>query len=253
MEVTKTIGRRRVSFGEWKKKKKLEYKVANGLMDQRSYNKRSRKFAKYAKQGQLIGGEFYCKSGKIIDQERLDKYEGLCHHMVQKFLPARALFEAALDYEDLVNQCRLEVFLALLDGFDPVKAMSVTEKDPVKRERALAKKQADPDAALSKAEKAIVYGRLQNYLRRTRWEYHPEQLGGQTESLDAAFADGHHREIDKNYFSFDVCDQTLETKDNLLDVLETYGPERVRDHYNSLDEDARGSLVEHLEEVASWK
>jgi hypothetical protein len=239
-------------FEEWKKRKKREYRIAANGLDKRSFNRRSRKFQKYAKKKQLVGGEFYCKSGRPIDEERLGKYEALCHHMVRRYLPAMALYEAALDYEDLVNRCRFEVFLALLDGFDPEKAMGVKEDDPKIREQRLLEKQADPEMALLKAEKAIVFGRLKNYLRRTRWEYHPTQLGGQTESLDASVVDGINQEMAKNHFSVDVSSETLEDKDSLLEAMDMAGPEGAKERFDLLTEDQRSDLVEHLQEVVSW-
>jgi hypothetical protein len=120
----------------------------------------------------------YCKGGKPIDDARVNKYDAMCHHMVRKFLPALALFEASMDYDDLVNQCRYEVFMALKNKFDPALAMTSTISDPVKRAEQIAKKQADPEWALAQAEKAIVYGRLENYLRRTRHNFHPDTLLG---------------------------------------------------------------------------
>jgi hypothetical protein len=117
-----------------------------------------------------------CKAGIDIDDARIKKYEPMCHYMVRKFLPALALFEASMDYEDLINQCRQEVFMALKNKFDPELAMTSTIKDPEKRKAQLAKKRANPEAALAQAEKSIVFGRLQNYLRRTRHKFHPDTI-----------------------------------------------------------------------------
>lgn len=247
MGLSRHFARQKISFSEWKKKKKREYKIYSENINKKSYLRRIKKLEKYAKQNQLKSGEFYCKSGKIIDQERVQKYEGLCHYMVRKFLPKLMLHEAAFDYEDLVNQCRLEVFLALLDGFDPEKAMSVKEADPVKRAEKLQRKMDDPEAALSKAEKSIVYGRLQNYLRRTRWEYHPDQLGGRTESLDSRDSE---LSMEDGGLSSDVCfivsSSVHENKRHLFDVLEDSGPQEAREKFYLLSEESRAELEEHL-------
>lgn len=245
MGASRGSARQGLSFSEWKKQKKREYKISSQNLDKKSYFRRIRKFEKYAKQNQIRSGEFYCKSGKPIDHERVQKYEGLCHYMVRKFLPAKALYEAALDYEDLINQCRLEVFLALLDGFDPEKAMTVKEEDPVKRKQKLQKKLDDPEAALSKAEKSIVIGRLQNYLRRTRWEYHPDQLGGRTESLDKMMMlPTEERPFSDAYFS--ISSSVHENKDYLYDVLENSGPQKTKEEFYSLNENSQADLEDHL-------
>ena len=81
----------------------------------------------------MTRGVFYCLSGKPITDERVSKYENMCHERVRSFFPALALYEAASNYDDLIADCRREVFLAILDGFDPVKAMTSTHKDPAIR------------------------------------------------------------------------------------------------------------------------
>lgn len=146
-----------------------------------------------------------CKGGKPIDNERILKYENMCHFLVQKFLPARALYEASMDYDDLINQCRYEVMRALMN-FDPkIAVKSFRNKkaldengepiilkfkkgkpvfkmvpDEDLREKEEQRKALNPELAKTKAEESLVYGRLKNYLRRTRWKYSPAVFGGQT-------------------------------------------------------------------------
>ena len=146
------------------------------------------------------------KGGKIIDNNRIMKYEKLCHFMIRKYLPALALFEASMSYDDLLNQCRYEVMMALRN-YDPTIAMKSfrvrrvldengtpvvlkvrsggqkiykTEPDIELRQKEEERKAKDPQTALIKAEESIVYGRLNNYMRRTRWKYSPQVNGGVT-------------------------------------------------------------------------
>lgn len=181
------------------------------------------KFLRYAKTGQLKNGKWFCKAGRPITEARVHKYENMCHFMVRKFLPAHALFEASMGYEDLINQCRLEVFLALLDGFDPEKAMSSNLEDLEKRKAAIAKKMADPEGTLDKAEISIVYGRLLNYLRRTTWKFHPNQLGGRSHSLEE-IEDGLNQEYKNRCYtpSEEFSDAALKKKEQLLDLIDTF-------------------------------
>ena len=127
----------------------------------------------------------YCKMGREINNARISKYEGFYRKIIKDFLPGLCLMEASMAYDDLLNQLRYEAFMALKNGFDPVKAMDSTIKDPEKRAKQIQKKLANPEKALEQAEKNIVYGRLVNYMRRSRWKYHPDQIGGRSISLEA--------------------------------------------------------------------
>jgi predicted RNA-binding Zn-ribbon protein involved in translation (DUF1610 family) len=140
---------------------------------------------------------YYCKGNKVIDDARVNKYEDLMHFMVRKFLPALALFEAAMDYDDLINQCRYEVFMALRK-FDPELAMTSSLSDPVKNAERVAKKLSNPEWALSQAEKCIVTERLKNYLRRTRFNFNPDTLLGRTVKSFRCPSCGHTKILDKS-------------------------------------------------------
>jgi hypothetical protein len=129
----------------------------------------------------------YCKAGREIDNARILKYEGFYRKIIRDFLPGLCLVEAAMSYDDLLNQLRYEAFMAIKNGFDPIKAMDSSIKDPEKRAIQIQKKLNNPEKALEQAEKNMVYGRLVNYMRRTRWKYHPDQRGGRTVSLNATF------------------------------------------------------------------
>jgi hypothetical protein len=204
------------SFNRWKKEQKWLLKTV------KKSKRITTKFTRYAKTGQLKNGKWFCKSGKPITEERIFKYENMCHFMVRKFLPAQALYEAAMTYEDLINQCRMEVFLALLDGFDPIKAMTCKVEDSELRDAIIQKKLENKERTLEKAEISIVYGRLQNYLRRTTWKFHPDQLGGRSQSLEE-INDGINQEFKKQcYTPIDpFSDTVLEHKERLLEIIES--------------------------------
>jgi len=215
----------------------------------KSIAKRFRRLKKYKLLGQYRYGVFYCKSEKPITQERLDQYDRMCHKIVRKFLPALALYEKSYNYDDLVISCRREVFLALLDGFDPIKAMTSTLLDPQKRKLAEHYKIMNREKTLSNSEKNIVWGRLKNWVRRERFKYSPQELGGRTEALEV-YIDGKIRrnEIERgvyNEIADSIPDEIHEIKDRLLNILAEDGPEAVLKAYQNL-EDSESDMVLRL-------
>lgn len=202
--------------------------------------KYARRMQRYAKRRQLVDGQFYCKAGKPITQERVSSYEAMCHFMVAKFLPQRALWEASMVYEDLINQCRIEVMLALLNGFDPKKVMGTKVRTP-----------EEFDHEVQMLEQTIVFGRLKSYLRRQRWKYHPEQLGGRSSSLEGIL-DGVNQEFGHGLFTSDKTDPLIpvdklnEQKDRLLNILKNSGPEAVKKAFFRLDNASREHLGDFL-------
>jgi hypothetical protein len=221
------------------------------------------------------------KAGNPITSERITKFDPMAHKLIRKFLPARALFEASMNYEDLLNKCRFEVFMALKNKFDPVLAMTSTimrrkldesgqpiptgkldrngrpqyvmEPDEERRAAQIAKKLGSPGEALTKAESNIVYGRLANYLRRTRYEYHPDQRGGRSVSMDGIL-EGIQREEDNNLFTEAASTATSDMSDTkalLIEVMEEQGPEAARMAYLALPAFERDRLLEHIECVSA--
>lgn len=239
-------------------KKKLHRKMTAALSDvyetQGSYLKHCRQMQRLVKRGQLICGKFFCKAGKEISQERIGRYEAMCHFMVRKFLPGMALWEAGYSYEDLINQCRLEIFLALLNGFNPKLFI-----------KGFVRGNFQNDVAIQKLEQTIVYGRLRSYLRRLTWKYHPDQLGGQSWSFDQIIDpngddQGRHQ---RSEFRFGLytknkdepiigIDFIRDQKDRLLDILNQEGPEAVRQAFSVLDEESREVIQESLFEQNDW-
>lgn len=240
------------------KKKRLQRKTALALsalyQTQVSYLKHARRLQRYAKRGQLVNGELYCRAGKKITPERVNQYEAMCHFMVRKFLPGLALWEASMAYDDLVNQCRMEIYLALLNGFNPKAVMDKRERSGEQLEK-----------ELLKLEKTIVYGRLKSCLRRLTWRNHPDQLGGKTwcyESLveskvttervsaRSSYIGGQEfryglftAERDDQFFRVDfIRDQ----QDRLLTILEKEGAEAVKKEFFALDKRSQELLQETL-------
>ena len=130
-----------------------------------------------------------CKLGRPIDNARINKYEMLCHYLIRKHFPSHA-FPSLFDYDDVLNQCRLEVFKAI-KKLDPKKALDSYLKDPVKRAAKIAEKEANPEKAYQIAEKNLAYWQVDNHLKRMKWNHGiktaPEKRRGKTYSLEALF------------------------------------------------------------------
>jgi hypothetical protein len=229
------------------KKKKLQRQTTLALsklyQTQASYLKHCRRLQRYAKRGQLINGELYCRAGKKITQERVDRYEAMCHFMVRKFLPGLALWEASMSYDDLVNQCRMEIYLALLNGFNPKSVMK-------KRDRT----DQELEDELLKLEKTIVYGRLKSCLRRMTWRNHPDQLGGKTWCLEQILnrEDACSEEFRYGLFTkehgnqFFPIDFIRDQQDRLLEILNQYGPEAAKEVFSRMDQESKELIQESL-------
>lgn len=222
----------------------------------RSVAKRYRRLKKYKLLGQYRYGVFYCKSGKPITEERLNRYDRMCHKIVRNYLPALALYEKSYNYDDLVISCRREVFLALLDGFDPQKAMTSTISDPKKRRFAEYYKSMNREETLLDSEKNIVWGRLNNWVRRERFKYSPKELGGRTEALEV-FVDGQlrRREIERGVYSEitdSIPDEIHEIKDKLLETFANEGPEAVLKAYQNLGDNESDLVVQLLTQADNF-
>lgn len=221
------------------------------------------------------------QDGRPIDDARINKYEAMCHFMVRRYLPALSLYEASMDYSDLVNQCRYEVMMALAN-FSSAKALSSfrTKKaldeqgnpiilrykagrpvylmipDEEKRQSEVIRKSKDPQTALRKAEESIVYGRLNNYMRRVRWKFSPGQRGGKTISADmlmGSLADQKKKARLEFEFGYSIdpaplmeFSATVE-KERLLDMLEVSGSEEAKKAFDRLSEDMRASILEVID------
>lgn len=194
----------------------------------------------------------YCKSGREIDNARILKYEGFYRKIIRDFLPGLCLMEASMAYDDLLNQLRYEAFMALKNGFDPVKAMGSSIKDPEKRAKQIEKKLANPEKALEQAEKNIVYGRLVNYMRRARWKYHPDQRGGRSVSLDAIlYSINTNEDSDDNLNAFSVENNVnfnqSQAEVDRIDLMKAMEDGKdVRALFLSLPEERREDVLEML-------
>jgi hypothetical protein len=207
--------------------------------------KRERRLKKYAELGQYKDGVFYCKRGKPIDDARLNQYEKLCYYMANKYCPKKALYEAALDEEDLINRCRMEVFLALLNGFDPEKAMTA------KTEELRLKKLENPEESMDRAERNIVQGRLKNYFRRTLWTYHPDQYGGSSVSYEG-MCDGINQEYKNDFVAKAYEPPAYSTNlEKLLTTLKNRGGPEARRQFFDLPRDDRDRVLSLLKDKGS--
>lgn len=214
------------------------------------------------------------QDGRPIDDARINKYEAMCHFMVRKYLPALSLYEASMDYSDLINQCRYEVMMALanfssqkaLSSYRMKKALDETGSpivigqkagkpvylmvpDEDKRKAEIVRKSKDPKTALRKAEESIVYGRLNNYVRRVRWKFSPIQRGGKTISQNA-LSQIPNLEFEIGY-SVDPSplmemSATIE-KEKLIDILESQGSDAAKKAFDSLSIDMRSSILEIID------
>ena len=211
-----------------------------------------------------------CKGNRLIDNERVNKYKDMCHFLIRKFLPSLALFEASMSYDDLFNQCQYETVKALIN-FDPNLAMKSfikkrskdndgnfiilkydkygnpkyqLEPDFEARSKKEAEKLADPPRALQKAEESIVYGRIQNYLIRTRWKYSKDNFGGTMQLFpDSHFVFGLTKTSDINYTEFQ---SVLIDIDKMSEILDVSGRDGVISYIDSLSEDKRNLIKDYL-------
>jgi hypothetical protein len=215
----------------------------------RGVAKRFRRLKKYKNLGQYRNGMFFCKAGKLITEKRISQYNKMCHKIVRLFLPALSLYEKSYDYDDLVISCKREVFLAILDGFDPKKAMTSTLDDPGKRRLAEFRKRMNPEQTLIDSEKNIVWGRLNNWMRRERFKYSPKELGGRTEALDVyvngQLCNGEYKRGVFTEIDHTIPEEIHEIKDRLLGILENNGPSAVLSAYGKLS-DYESELVVKL-------
>lgn len=237
------------------------FKRRYGSVKGNSFAKKYRRLKKYKATNQYRDGQFYCKGNKPITEARVGQYDGMFHKLIREYFPALFVNEAAYNYDDLAMACRVEVFLALLDGFDPAKAMTSTKEDPVLRAEIEASKAANPEGALERAEKNIVWGRLHNYLRRTRWKYHPSQRGGMTGSLDFLLKPSNsatrsgtssegvsYNEYKRGLFTpaEEECSEILDLKQRLIGVLEDKGVEEAKALFMTLPAEYREAVVDIL-------
>lgn len=239
-----------------RRQKLLEFFVRRyGKKFGKSKLKRYRRLLKYKRLNQYKDGVFYCKSGKPITEERVLKYEGMSHALIREYFPALYVNEAAYNYDDLLSSCRIEIFLALLNGFDPEKALTSNKENPEERAKIEKRKRENIEFTLAESEKSIVWGRLNNYLRRTRWKNHPAVRGGMTGSLDYLYeraASLYETSLSVDYKIGAYIEPTEERpeivfeKDKLLNLVREQGPAAAKKKFLRMGKDKREAIVDML-------
>jgi hypothetical protein len=211
-----------------------------------------------------VGGHSVHFEARPVDAARLNEYRDLWEHLGRKAFPAGAVWGASWDSDDIDNRCRDEVFKALVDTFDPAEAMvsRVDEQNSPKgrmSRHAWEKDMArDVQKQLAVVERGWVKKRLENFLRRTQYNYHPERLADKngnhdaslfTQSISALLEGGPNREC-RNNLSYEpvlVADSSREAVDTLLEALETAGPDEVTRIVNGMSRSAREEVIEIIE------
>lgn len=130
-------------------------------------------------------------SGKPITYERVKSHDRIVYGMIKKMLSNMRLDEAAMDINDLVSECRLQVLKGLLK-FDPYQALNAVTKQTARKKKTdeehLRWKKENPEEALKLAEERWVSRRLFNHLRRLRWDHSEKEIGGKTISYTRMLA-----------------------------------------------------------------
>ena len=103
-----------------------------------------------------------------------------------------------------------------------------------------------------------MYGRIQNYLRRTRWKYNKDNYGGHTQ----LFPDNHSvfglmKTSNVNYKEYQ---SVLVDIDKMSDILDVSGRDGVLSYIDSLPEYKRDLIKDYLvnkqnkeDEVKLWQ
>jgi hypothetical protein len=251
------VGRKRI-------KKTVEQKAAERL-------------GKLSEAGQYVGGNYFTRAGvarvlgywqdgefvepeggheiyfeaRPIDAARINQYSGLWMTEIRTHFPAMCVYGAGWDIDDLQSECRNQVFKALLDTFDPGLAMmsrvdeAKTAKDRLKRyewEKEMAK---DIPLHLAVTERGWVKTRLENFLRRTQYNFHPQQLGGRAQSLDAIIEETVNAEVNTHlvYEATPLEEDAQKKVDELLLVLQELGPQEAKTIFLSMGRSDREDIL----------
>jgi hypothetical protein len=207
-----------------------------------------------------------CKLGRPIDDARILKHEKLYHHLVRKHISGLNYLPGSMAYEDLINACRYEAYLAI-QAMDPELALTSKIKNDARRQQKLAEKRANPEKAFEQAERNLIYWRIDNYLKRLKWNHGmltaPLKRRGVTVSLESVatawgFADASDPDAEAIISIRASLSRLSETErhniharyEMLLWCLERGGRERVQRYLSRLSDRDREHLLEYVQLVA---
>lgn len=208
-------------------------KMLERLIKNRQYDQKTNQFYTRGRYIRFSDGTVFYAKRELIDGKKIEAFQSLWRFLIRKRLPAGMLREACWDYADLENSCRTEVFMALAHTFDPKVAFD--RLGPPAWE---AHKRNDPGGFLKFVQRVFVTRRIENFLRRNQWKHHPQQVGGVTVGI-GIFQPTLREESH-------VPAPLMSDIDSLEEILESKGPEAVKEYFNGLPEDKKESLVEIL-------
>jgi hypothetical protein len=255
--------------------KKSRY-VARTLKEKSDIHK-----AKLEKEGRYSKGKYYVKGGtalvlgywsngvfvepegglpvaykaREIDEKLLNKFKDLWEGMIRSHFPARYVWGAAWDYKDLESLCRTETFKALSETFDPDKMRSGV--GACKTAAARAKRYADEkelcrdlENLLYVSQRGWVKERLKNFLWRSQFKFHPQQLGGVTQSMTPLSDEKtNNNEVKLNLF-YETrihSPETIKKTEELVVMMEKIGSEDAVKMFYSFDRGTREDIVDLID------
>jgi hypothetical protein len=237
--------------------------------------------AKLESEGRYCNGKYYSKGGTArilgywdgntfiapidghpvvvppieVDECRLNKFSDLWENMIRVHFPTRYVWGAMWGHDDLVSLCRIEAFKALSETFDPNKMRSrvflcKTEESRIKRFEEEKELCRDFNKILSIAERGWVKERLRNFLWRSQYNYHPQQLGGIAQSMTPLAED----KVTNKEMRFNLFYETklhspeaIQKTEELLFVMDQLGPKEAANLFFSMECCDRDGVIEIIE------
>jgi hypothetical protein len=200
----------------------------------------------------------HCKFGHPIDDDRIKKYEMMCHYLIRRHFPG-LIFPKLFEYEDVMNACRYEIYQAF-KRLDPQKVASGV---PAEKKRKIAEKAQDPEGAFQKAEKHVVYWQLDFFLKRLKWNYGintaSKKRKASTVSLEGYLVSKEAPDATDLVAGIQsiISDPERETaealKKSLSWILRYRGPEKVRAFYSKMSREHQELVREHLFSLVNGK
>jgi hypothetical protein len=252
-----------------------------GYITKTSKQKAEDKLAKLEKEGRYRDGHYYSKGGtatvlgywendkfiepegghkvvvepRIVDTARLNKFHDLWDNMIRSHFPARYVWGAMMDNDDLVSKCREETMRALSETFDPDKMLSGVSF--CKSASARVKRYADEkelcrdfEKIMEVAERGWVKGRISCALRRAQYDFHPQQLGGYTQSLSIISEErSNNNEMKMNLFYETALHspEAVVKSEELFAAVERLGPKRARNLFFGMSRSVREEIIEIIQ------